>query len=126
MLNELRKGDRHGYELSSKNLLDVVVESADAIMTAMNKRGVEVQRVTTGKGYNDLKDELENRFGSPERNPIARHRSYSGYTDADDAQYLIRTYDQTTKAYGLVAREIIQDIDNDLKAMLNNQNEKVR
>ena len=117
VLNELRKGDRHDERLSSKHLMDAVVESADAIMSSMNKNGVKVERVTTGQGYNDLQKELKARFGEPEYNPQAKHRNYSGYSDADDAQYLIRTYDETTKLYSDTIRQLANDIQKDLDSI---------
>ena len=97
ILDELQKGDKHNARLSSSHLMDAVVSSADAIMSSMNKRGYEVERVTTGKGYNDLANELEKRFGEPEYNPKAKHRNFSGYSDAKEAQYVIKD----TKVYGM-------------------------
>lgn len=118
----MRKGNKHNERLSTKNLMDAVVESADAIMTAMNRRGVKVNRVTTGEGYNDLKNELKAQFGLPERNPKAHHRGYYGYSDAEDAQFLIRTYDQTTKMYANKIREISNETEKDLAAIENSLN----
>lgn len=99
VLDKLNHGDKHGEKLSSKALMDSVVESADAIMLAMNKRGINVTRVTTGRGYNDLGQQLNDRFGAPEKDPKSRHRGYHGYSDAKDEQYVVRTYDETTKKY---------------------------
>ena len=99
VLQELRRGDKHDEKISSSALLDAVVSSADAIMSSMNKKGVEVRQVTTGQGYNDLKTELERRFGSAKTKDLAKHRGYNGYTDADVGQYVIRTYDETTNYY---------------------------
>ena len=117
VLDELRKGGRHDERLSSKHLMDAVIESADAIMSSMNRNGVQVERVTTGQGYNDLRNELEARFGEPEHNPRAQHRNYSGYSDAKSAQYLIRTYDETTKLYSDTIRELGADIQKDLDSI---------
>lgn len=119
ILDELRKGDRHDERLSSKHLMDAVIESADAIMTAMNKKGVKVDRVTTGQGYNDLGNELEQRFGAPEKHPRAQHQGYSGYSDARSAQYVIRTYDETTRLYADTIRQVGGDIEKDLKIIEN-------
>lgn len=94
VLEELRRGAKHGSKISSQALMETVIESANAIMLAMNKNGVRVERVTTGKGYNDLRFEIEKRFGAPEKHPIAAHRGYTGYTDARNAQYLISTRDE--------------------------------
>ena len=99
VLKQLKQGDKQDSEVSFNNFVKAVIESADAIMYDMNRNGIEVQRVTTGKGYNDLATVLEKTFGKPEENPIARHRGYGGYSDADFAQYLIRTYDQTKQYY---------------------------
>ena len=114
ILRELRSGSRQGEKISTEALMNSVVESADAIMSAMNRKGVKVERVTTGRTYNDLASELEERFGKPESPPIAKHRGYSGYTDADRAQYLIRTYDQTTKCYVAAIKDEIAKAQNDI------------
>ncbi len=99
VLKELKKDNKKEDELSFNNFVKAVINSADAIMYDMNRNGIEVQRVTTGKGYNDLATVLEKSFGKAEFNPIAKHRNYSGYSDANSAQYLIRTYDQTKQYY---------------------------
>lgn len=114
ILHELKRGNKHGERLSSKAFMDSIVESADAIMLAMNRKGIKVDRVTTGKGYNDLKEELEDRFGTPETNPKAQHRGYSGYSDARSAQYVIRTYDEVTRMYADTIRETAKVISADL------------
>ena len=114
ILRELRSGSRQGEKISTEALMNSVVESADAIMSAMNRKGVKVERVTTGRTYNDLASELGKRFGKPESPPIAKHRGYSGYTDADRAQYLIRTYDQTTKCYVAAIKDEIAKAQNDI------------
>ena len=49
--------------------------------------------------------------------PKARHRGYTGYSDAEDAQFLIRTYDQTTKLYASKIRELGGEIQKDLTAI---------
>ena len=99
VLKQLKQGYKQDSEVSFNNFVKAVINSADAIMYDMNRNGIEVQRVTTGKGYNDLATVLEKTFGKPEEYPIARHRGYGGYSDADFAQYLIRTYDQTKANY---------------------------
>ena len=114
ILRELRSGSRQGEKISTEALMNSVVESADAIMSAMNRKGVKVERVTTGRTYNDLVSELGKRFGKPESPPIAKHRGYSGYTDADRAQYLIRTYDQTTKRYATAIKDEIAKAQNEI------------
>ena len=105
---------REGRRLSTEDLMDSLTESADAIMSAMNRNGVEVERVTTGQGYNDLRVELEKEYGDPEWSPIAKHRGYLGYSDAKEAQYLIRTYDQTTKCYAAAIKDEIAKAQNDI------------
>lgn len=124
ILDELRHGDRHGERLSTEALMDSVVESADAIMRAMNRKGIKVDRVTTGQGYNDLQEELEERFGSPEINPKAQHRDYSGYSDACNAQYIIRTYDEVTKIYADTIRETANMIRSDLSDIKRTESQK--
>ncbi len=93
-------------------------------MLAMNRKGIKVDRVTTGQGYNDLRDELEDRFGSPERNPKAQHRGYSGYSDADKAQYVIRTYDEVTREYADTIRETANTIRADLSDIRTAESQK--
>ena len=113
VLDELRRGNRHGERLSS-----------NAIMLAMNRKGIKVDRVTTGQGYNDLRDELEDRFGSPETNPKAQHRGYSGYSDARSAQYVIRTYDEVTRMYADTIRETANTIRADLSDIKRAESQK--
>ena len=89
VLKEMRRGDN----FTSKNLIEAVEESAIAIMTAMNKNGISVEQVTTGEGYNKLKNELSKHF-KRETDPKAQHRDYCGYSDAREAQYIIKTYNE--------------------------------
>lgn len=96
-----------------------MVESADAVLNAMNRSGVPVDRVTTGQGYNSLRKELEQRFGSPEMPPQAEHRGYTGYSDADEAQYVIRTYDETTRMYSDAIRNTAHAIYSDMNLIQN-------
>lgn len=53
----------------------------------MKKRGLEVQEVTIGKGYNDINNVLKEKFENSEK-PNTLH-GYSGYSDASN-QYKIR------------------------------------
>ena len=124
LLQSMRVATKHGKQFSSKALLDSVIESADAIMYEMNSRGIPVERVTTGKGYNKLNKDLQEIFGEPESPPIAQHRGYDGYSDALRSQYLIRTYDETTKNYSNAIKDKLQSTMNDLKFIIeqNNQN----
>ena len=126
VIHELRTGTKAKKERSTIALLNAVVDSADSIILAMNEKGIPVERVTTGKGYNTIATELEERFGSPETPPKALHRNYTGYTDADGAQYVIRTYKQTTKRYAetiyKAAKEVLKDL-NAIQAAKNNVKE---
>lgn len=94
VLAELRSGEEHHQALSMDALIQTVINSADGIMTAMNHKGTRtpVERVTVGKGYNDLRVAFDQQFTVTSIR--AEHRGYSGYTDAK-AQYLIRTYEET-------------------------------
>lgn len=103
VLDELRRGDKHDWDLSASKFLDAVERSAENIMMTMNAHGTKVTRVTTGEGYNDLKSELERRYYK-EKRPIAAHRKYHGYTDASQAQYVIATYDEVTRKYSDLTR----------------------
>lgn len=114
VLDELEKGQKRGSKISTEKLLDVVVESADAIMEGMNSRGIEVKHVTTGVGYNDLASSLKERFGEPEQFPEAKNRNYNIYSDARGAQFLIRTYDETTKFYTQKIQEMLVGAQADL------------
>ena len=105
ILGELKKNAENVDGLRVEEFLQAVVESADAIMANMNRRGIEVERVTTGKGYNDLADEIEKSFGAPQTKNLARHRDYDGYSDAAQAQYVLRTYGDTTS----VCKEEIEE-----------------
>ena len=98
VLKELRSGQKHGSALSSNALIDAVERSAESIMDSMNKKGIKVERVTTGEGHNDLIAELSQRFVR-EQKPAAMHRGYEGYSDAIEAQYVIKTYDELTNMY---------------------------
>ncbi len=109
VLDELRKNGKHeGKTLTSDALMNAVEKSAESIMLAMNRNGVKVERVTTGKGYNDLQRELSAKFKC-ENDPKAIHRNYNCYSDAKSAQYIIKTYDEVTKAYGLVVKDTVKD-----------------
>ena len=114
---KILKALREGKQLSTEGLMKSLTESADAIMSAMNRNGVEVKKVTTGQGYNDLREELEKEYGAPERSQIAQHRDYFGYSDAKGAQYMIRTYDQTTKLYASSIKNEIEKVRGDIKAI---------
>ena len=114
ILKELKSGEKNERKLSTSAFINAIVESATSIINTMNKNGVEVQRVTTGVGYNDLSEELEKIFGAPEINPIAMHRDYAGYSDAKNGQFLIQTYDQVTKECASTVRKALTEASEDL------------
>ena len=118
ILQELRRGEKDQGKLSINTLMKTVVNSADEIMTTMNQNGVKVKRVTVGKGYNDLRRELDQQFQLTEERAI--HRNYSGYTDARE-QYLIRTYDETTAQ---LARDIMDTAEQIIQADKTKANEQ--
>ena len=122
LLETMRSGTKHNQQFSSNALLDAVIESADAIMAEMNRRGIPVERVTTGKGHNKLRHDLQERFGEPESPPIAKHRGYDGYSDALKSQYLIRTYDETTKYYSENIKQLSKSIKDDLEWIVEQNN----
>lgn len=118
LVDKLFSGDKkQGETFTSENFIDTVIESADAIMRAMNVGGNIVERVTTGEQYNDLKDALNKKFGRPETKNLAVHRDYSGYSDAKEKQFLIRTYDQTTKDYANKINQLSDEIGKDLNVI---------
>jgi hypothetical protein len=116
VIEELRSGDRHNKNLSMNAMIDAVEKSAEAIMNAMNKDGIKVERVTTGKSWNDLGRDLERKFVLEEK-PIAQHRGYVGYTDAKEGQYIIKTYDEVTKMYDNIVCDTAKSIDNSLQTL---------
>ncbi len=81
----------HEKGISSKSLMNIIEKSAEAIISGMKKRGIEVDSVTTGTGYNDVNKELRERFGKPITEPKAKHRGYNGYSDAGGGQYILKS-----------------------------------
>ncbi len=120
VLKELKK-QNNDMGLSTKELIEAVKQSAYSIMHKMNENGVNVERVTTGKGYNDLKEELSKYF-KIETSPCAKHRNYSGYSDAKDAQFIIATYDQKTKEMSEKIKKILEKSKEEIKEMQCNKN----
>ena len=110
--------------MSSKAFINSVEEAAEAIVIAMNKKGIDVKKVTTGEGYNDLKKELQKKFGDPETKNLARNRAKGAYSDARDAQYVIKTYDEVTKMYGNAIFETLGSIQADLNDIEKAKNSK--
>lgn len=119
VLKELSKGEKQGSELSSSKLLKAVEDSAEKIITAMAKRGVQVDRVTTGKSYNDLGKVLSENF-TLEYDPKYAHRSYDGYTDARSGQYIIKTYHDLTSNLKEQIQSAIKSAKNNLKVIKDN------
>ena len=112
VIREMKKKDS---SVSVGAFLNAVADSAKAIIIGMNQKGTAVERVTLGTGY--LDDEVDNkrlydyykeRFGKPEDNPVAKHRNYSGYSDAKSSQFLLATYDKKTKD---IATKITETLD---------------
>lgn len=114
VLDKLRSGTKHGEVLSSKTFIEAVERASESILMAMNRKGIEVKKVTTGQGYNDLKKEIETRFGAPETKNLAKNRANNVYSDAKNAQYILKTYDEVTKMYGNAIFETLKEIQADL------------
>lgn len=71
-----------------KSFIDCLLRIESNLKKEMNKHGLEVKKVTIGKGYNDVINILNDRF-TVEENSIKLH-GYSGYSDAH-SQYKIET-----------------------------------
>ena len=90
VLNELNSGDKCDKDISFSNFLLALRECANAIIVSMNSRGIEVNRVTLGKNLNDIgMAVLSKSFGKPITNRLASRDDYWGYSDANNAQYVI-------------------------------------
>ena len=120
VLRELRSKPKDGQGISSEDLISVVKECAESIMKKMNEKEVKVERVTVGKGYNDLTQELSQHF-KQEINPIAKNKS-GVYTDADEVQYLIATYDDFTKNIASDIQTVVGQAKADIEMIRSNQN----
>lgn len=92
---ELEKADASPDKMSYLTLMKAVQESAEAVMSAMNKEKVMVEKVTIGTGYNDLNKQLRETYGLPNNENIAKAPK-GVYSDAK-SQYTILTYDEYTK-----------------------------
>ena len=114
VLNKLRKNGELGHGLTTEDLLKSVVESASAVMQSMNKDEVRVRQVTTGTGYNDLNEELEEHFDLDER-PVA-HNSPGVYSDAH-MQYIILDYDESTKEFNEKIVELMDEAQRELQEL---------
>lgn len=120
LVREFEKNEKSSSELKIQDLLDAVERSANAIMDTMNADGVvRVERVTTGEGHNDLVKHFKHY--RRETSDILNRNSHLaldesgenvvsvyGYTDANNAQYVIATYTDTTDK---LEKEIQDNID---------------
>ena len=120
VLRELRSKAKDGQGISSEDLISVVKECAESIMKKMNEKEVKVERVTVGKGYNDLTQELSQHF-KQEINPKAKNKS-GIYTDAGKVQYLIATYDDFTKKMANNIQTVVGQAKADIEMIRSNQN----
>ena len=94
--------------------MKAIEQSAESIINAMNRNGIAVDRVTIGEGYNKLIEYLENRY-KKQCSELAIHRDYDGYSDADEAQYIIKTYHQVTQECATTIRETIDEAKRDIQ-----------
>ncbi len=98
----------NNQQITSKSFIDAIKKSAKKIVDAMNREGHEVNRVTIGTSYNSLDSEFRDTFKEiTNEKKLARHRSYSGYTDAADGQYIVLEYHNRTKH---IKKNIIEKI----------------
>ena len=93
-------------------------------MRKMNENGIKVEKVTTGEGYNDLKNELKKNF---QREPEPRaHPNYYVYSDAKNAQYVIATYDELTTETKEEIVKVADKINQDLACIKENLSQSNR
>ena len=102
-------------KFSKRDLVDLVEDAATSIIKTMNANGVEVDEVTTGEGYNDLRHSLALRFVK-ELDPDAKAPA-NVYSDAKNAQYILKTYDEVTKMYGDTIRQTAEEIEEDFNQL---------
>ena len=110
--------EKGSSEIKKQDFIDAVVRAAESIIRGFTAKGIEVNQVTTGRGVNDLKSELDERFKMI-LNPEARRRGTNEdgepiYTDAGAAQYVLATYDETTKKY---SDEITEALDKEAQLL---------
>lgn len=79
--------EKNNSKITADDILDAVKLSANAIVSEMKKRGNEVEKVTVGKGYNDLNKQLKQNFPIDEH-PKAKNKQ-GVYSDASNAQYVV-------------------------------------
>ena len=72
-----------------KEFVDCLVRISDGFKVEMKNKGYEVNHVTIGEGYNDLKVVLNNAFSLSKNSSLLK--GYAGYSDAK-TQYEIKTF----------------------------------
>ena len=77
---------KHSKELQ-QSLIECLKRMASNFISEMESHGLEVKKVTIGKGYNDIRDILNSNFKTDEN--VNRLSQYKEYSDAHD-QYLIK------------------------------------
>ncbi len=70
-------------------IIDCLDRLGSNFITGMNKRGLEVSKITIGKGYNDFNSILEKHYRTLDN--IQTLTGYGGYTDAGTSQFLLTT-----------------------------------
>ena len=77
-----------------KSFIDCLLRIEKSFKEEMNKRGLEVNKVTIGEGYNDIKEILDKNFSLVKD---GWHLSdYDGYSDAY-SQYEIKQLEKSNK-----------------------------
>ena len=76
-------------------ILDLIQKLSTKIVTKMKKDGFIVDKVTTGEHYNDLREELQHRFGAPVETGAENPNRFV-YSDAKK-QYIIMDYTKNRK-----------------------------
>lgn len=120
VLKELRRNTKNNGLLNVDNFLAALERSADAVMHAMNNsKNTKVTKVTTGEGYNDLIDALNKKYKRLQGLKLPKNPSSNVYSDAETSQYVIRTYDQTTKYYERLIRDNLANANTNINKLRN-------
>jgi len=77
-----------------KSFIDCLMRLSDSIKNEMHTKGLRVDKVTIGEGYNDVKAILNSTFSLSDK--ACKLSDYSGYSDAS-SQYEIKTLNITKK-----------------------------
>lgn len=81
-------------KIIQQSFIDCLLRLEKGFKEEMNKHGLKVEKVTIGKGYNDIKNILNDKF---EIEKVSRKLyGYSGYSDAS-TQYEIKYINKTKK-----------------------------